>query len=90
MTAPEGERRVWIFDYKMQQETNAVDDAELRRRNQLIDSIREFASKMAQIQAAQVSLPISGLPPTLAAADNRWRGVITGDCQNLGRTYAWR
>jgi hypothetical protein len=63
MTAQEGERRAWGFDYKTQQATNAVDDAELRRRNQLIDSIREFASKMAQIPAPPGSAPTSSLKP---------------------------
>ncbi|MEE1611887.1 hypothetical protein [Microvirga sp. CF3016] len=71
MTAQEGERRAWGFDYKLQQDGNAVNESELRRRSELIDSIRTFGSKLAQLQALQgastveVGPRLPSQPPTI-------------------------
>lgn len=56
MTAQEGERRAWGFDYKTQQEGNTVNEAELRRRNELIDSLRTMGGKLAELQALQAAM----------------------------------
>jgi len=52
MTAQEGERRAWGFDYRTQAEGNTVNEQELRRRNELIEKIREYGSQLAELQAA--------------------------------------
>jgi hypothetical protein len=73
MTAQEGERRAWGFDYKTQMEGNAVDKQELRRRNELIDKIRDYGAQLAQLQSLQAAMagsqtsqprPPSQLPTT--------------------------
>ncbi|WP_262027093.1 hypothetical protein [Microvirga sp. Mcv34] len=49
MTAQEGERRAHGFDYRTQAEGNRVDEAELRRRRELTDSLAQMGSKIAQL-----------------------------------------
>jgi hypothetical protein len=63
MLAQEGERRAWGFDYKTQQEGNVVNEQELWRRNQLIDSIRELGSKLSHIQSTQGTVQTASLRP---------------------------
>jgi hypothetical protein len=63
MLAQEGELRAWGFDYKTQQEGNVVNEQELWRRNQLIDSIRELGSKLSHIQSTQGTVQTASLRP---------------------------
>jgi hypothetical protein len=53
MTAQEGERRAWGFDYKTQQDGNQVSEHEMRRRNELIDNLRAMGDQLALLQALQ-------------------------------------
>ncbi len=62
MTAQEGERRAWGFDYRTQQDGNTVIEHELHRRNELIDKIRDHGARLAQLQSLQAGMAGSQIP----------------------------
>ncbi|MBM6583354.1 hypothetical protein ILT44_24430 [Microvirga sp. BT689] len=55
MMAQEGERRAHGLDYKQQQEAQTEDEAQARRKRELVASVVDFVSRLRSVDGAESS-----------------------------------